>query len=227
MEYQLGLDLPNQYNNTTLMHLGVSSNFIIKGPFDASIISDHISGLGNNKNYNESCHCCGGCRSSDKKSDSKKQRMAVFESMQCVQINEDSDCDTEDEEDDEEEVHDCEHHDHHDGEVNHCHDQCELMSSSDCLEVLDLEKSTEHCQQEERSKNQSGRFNKVEKYLSQQAKKRKQISDIADSVDFKSDEDKSVEIKNESGKLDAQFEKEMSELKKKISVMSQSSEKTK
>jgi len=216
MQYQLGIHLPSEYNDNLLINLGINSNFIIKGPFDSLIYADRISGLiGSNH-----CHSCHKSSSDDEcSSHSRDKRMAVFEEMDCVQVNHDEssiDSDSDSSSDSEEECHE-------ECDQENCKEECVLKSSSDCCELKNEKEEMR------KSKKVSHRPTKVDKYLKEASSKRKQIKDIVDSVDLKSDDtavERTVSKKKQKlDSLDANFEKNMNELKKKISVMSHSSEK--
>ena len=225
MQYQLGIDLPSEYNDSVLRNLGINSNFMIKGPFDASIYADRISGLiGSKPNGSNHCHSCCHKSSSDEEcsSHSKDKRMAVFEEMNCVQVDHEKSCSdssSDSEQDCEEDCHDEDCHD------EDCEEECVLKSSSDCCYELEKEEN----QEMRKSKKVSHRPTKVDKYLKEASSKRKQIRDIVDSVDLESNDtavERTVSKKKQKlNTLDANFEKNMNELKKKINVMSHSSEK--
>ena len=225
MQYQLGIHLPSEYNDNLLINLGINSNFIIKGPFDSLIYADRISGLiGSNH-----CHSCHKSSSDDEcSSHSRDKRMAVFEEMDCVQVNHDEssiDSDSDSSSDSEEECHEeCDQENcKEECDQENCKEECVLKSSSDCCELKNEKEEMR------KSKKVSHRPTKVDKYLKEASSKRKQIKDIVDSVDLKSDDtavERTVSKKKQKlDSLDANFEKNINELKKKISVMSHSSEK--
>lgn len=218
MEYSLGIDLSSQYDDATMMSLGVNSNFVVNGPFDSTIFTQILDGR-MHLNHESCCDEDNDDSSRGTCCPSRKNRMMIVDVLEdClgskmgngnfeVEIN--LPCNQNEESDE-----DC------------------LASSSDCF----FENENTNDRKNKKIKHVPQRKTKVDDYVKEALEKKKKIVDYVSSVDLQSEKNEPVTKSEEKhlkittvvsakeNKLNEKFEKDMDLLSKKITIISQSSQ---